>query len=97
MTRRQVAERAISKALEVRPAVMRIDAGFYAVGSSREGHGYLLEVSDCGDLWCPCEASQRGLPCYHRAALGLFLGTIPQAWIPAVDVPIGMEIAAAAS
>ncbi len=93
MTRRETAQRAISKALEVRPAVMRIDAGFYAVGSNREGHGYLLEVNPDGDLWCPCEASQRGLPCYHRAALGLHLGTVPTSWLPSVDVPVDVLVA----
>jgi hypothetical protein len=72
---------------------MRIDAGFYAVASSREGHGYLLEVSDCGDLWCPCEASQRGVPCFHRAALGIHLGTIPASWMPVVGVPIDVAVA----
>ncbi len=41
----------------------------------------------------PCEASQRGLPCYHKAALGVFLGTIPQSWLPAVDVPVALAVA----
>ncbi len=93
MTRETMCRRAISKALELNPPVMRIDAGFYAVGSSREGHGYLLEVNDCGDLWCPCEASQRGLPCYHKAALGLHLGTVPASWLPAMDTPLAVAVA----
>jgi hypothetical protein len=84
--------RAITKALEVKPPVFKVDEGFYAVASSRPGVGYLLELSDDGDLYCPCPASQRGLPCYHRAALGLFLGTIPQAWLQSVDVPIDMAV-----
>ena len=93
MTRETMCRRAITKAAEVDPPVFEVDTNFYAVGSSRPGVGYLLERNEDGDVYCPCEASQRGLPCYHRAALGLFLGTIPQAWIPAVDVPIAVAVA----
>ncbi len=97
MTRETMCRRAIAKAVEVNPPVFRVDEGFYAVGSSRPGEGYLLERNDDGDLYCPCEASQRGLPCYHRAALGLHLGTVPAAWLPAVDAPVGVEVMAVAS
>jgi hypothetical protein len=88
-----MARRAITKAAAVDPPVFRVDEGFYAVGSSRPGLGYLLEVNPDGDVFCPCEASQRGLPCFHRAALGLHLGTIPQSWVPAVHVPIDVAVA----
>jgi hypothetical protein len=88
-----MARRAIHKALEVYPPVFRIDVGFYAVGSSRPGEGYLLERNEDGDLYCPCEASQRGLPCYHKAALGLFLGTIPGSWLPSMDTPVSLVVA----
>jgi hypothetical protein len=80
MSREEMARRAISKAAAVNPPVFRVDEGFYAVGSSRPGVGYLLEVNEGGDLWCPCEASQRGLPCYHRAALGLFFSRGYRPW-----------------
>jgi hypothetical protein len=84
--------RAISKAAAVAPPVFRVDEGFYAVGSSRAGVGYLLEVNPDGDVYCPCTAATRGLPCYHSAALGLHLGTVPQSWIPAIDVPVAAAI-----
>ncbi len=93
-TRREAAERAIRKALEVNPPVFRVDAGFYAVGSSRAGEGYLLERDEAtGDLFCPCPGAQINGCCFHRAALGLFLGTVPQSWIPTVDAPIAMAVA----
>ncbi len=98
MTRRETAERAIAKALEVRPTVLQVDHDFWVVASSKPGHGYLLERDETtGDLYCPCPAAEFTGCCHHRAALGLFLGTIPMAWLPAVDVPIGVDIAAVAS
>jgi len=92
-SRREAAQRAITKALEVNPSVFAVDTNFYAVGSSRPGVGYLLERNEDGDVYCPCEASQRGLPCYHKAALGIHLGTIPTSWLPAIDAPIDMAVA----
>jgi len=97
MGRDEMARRAISKAAEVNPPVFAVDSNFYAVGSTRPGVGYLLERNEDGDVFCPCEASARGLPCYHKAALGLHLGTIPTSWVPSIDVPIDMDIAAVAS
>lgn len=91
---RQVAERAIAKALELRPVVLQVDTDFFTVASSRPGHGYLLERDpESGDLYCPCPAAEFNGCCYHRAALGLHLGTIPQSWLPAVDAPIAMAVA----
>jgi hypothetical protein len=81
--RRETAERAIAKALELRPVVLRVDNDFFAVASSELGHGYLLERDpQTGDLYCPCKAAEFAGCCYHRAALGLFLGTIPASWLP---------------
>ncbi len=97
MTRETMCRRAITKAAELRPPVFAVDSNFFAVGSSRPGVGYLLERNEDGDVFCPCTASERGLPCYHKAALGLFLGTVPTSWVPSVDVPIGVDIAAVAS
>jgi len=97
MSREEMARRAISKAAAVSPPVFRVDEGYYAVQSSKPGHGYLLEINPDGDVFCPCTASERGLPCYHKAALGLHLGTVPRSWVPSVDVPIGVDIAAVAS
>ncbi len=33
-----------------------------------------------GSIWCPCQAFH-GF-CYHKAALGIHLGTIPPSWLP---------------
>ncbi len=86
VSRRETAKRALSKALELRPVVLRVDNDFFAVASSEPGHGYLLERDPAtGDLYCPCLASEYGATCYHRAALGLFLGTIPASWLPTVQ------------
>ena len=93
MTRRETAQRAISKAVELRPVVLQVDNDFFAVQSSDPGRGYLLERDpESGDLFCPCSAAEFTGCCHHRAALGLHLGTIPQSWIPAVDVPIGVAV-----
>ncbi len=43
MTRRETAERAISKAVELRPVVIQVDNDFWAVQGSKPGHGYLVE------------------------------------------------------
>ena len=84
MTRRETAERAIAKAVELRPAVIQVDNDFWAVQGSRSGLGYLVERDPAtGDLWCPCKAAEFTGTCYHRAAVGLAIGTVPQAWIPA--------------
>ncbi len=98
MTRRETAERAIAKAVELNPTVLEVDNGFWVVASSKPGKGYMLERDETtGDLYCPCPAAEFTGCCFHRAALGLHLGTIPQSWIPAVDVHIGVDIAAVAS
>ncbi len=97
MSREEMARRAITKAAEVNPPVFAVDSNFFAVGSSRPGVGYLLERNDCGDVYCPCTASERGLPCYHKAALGLHLGTASRSWVPSLDVLIGADIVAVSS
>ena len=93
MTRETMCRRAITKAAEVNPPVFAVETNFYAVQSSDPGRGYLLDVNSDGDVYCPCTASERGLPCYHKAALGIHLGTIPRSWLPSVDVPIDMAVA----
>jgi hypothetical protein len=80
--------------VELRPVVIQVDNDFWAVASSTPGKGYMVERDpESGNLWCPCSASERGIPCYHRAAVGLAIGTIPRSWLPAVDVPIDMAVA----
>jgi len=94
MTRRQVAERAIAKAVELRPVVIQVDNDFWAVQSSKSGLGFLVERDpSTGDLWCPCKAAEMTGTCYHRAAVGLAIGTIPASWLPAVHAPIDMAVA----
>ncbi len=83
--RQAQARRAIARALELRPTILKVDEGFWCVASSTEGEGYLLERNADGDLWCPCAASQHGLCCFHRAALGIHLGTIPASWLPPAE------------
>ncbi len=69
---------AVTKAREVRPVVLKLDDGGYTVASgSRPGCGYLVRVLGDGSTACECKAAERDLYCYHRAALGLLLGTIP--------------------
>ncbi len=92
--RREAAERAISRAVELNPTVLRVDEDFFVVASSEAGRGYLLERDpQSGDLFCPCPAAQFNGTCYHRAALGIFLGTIPQSWLPPVDAPVAYAVA----
>ena len=92
--RREIAAKAIAKAVELQPTVLRIDNDFYAVASSKPGEGYLLERDpETGDLYCPCKGAEYFGTCYHRAALGIFLGTIPASWLPAVDVPVAYAVA----
>ncbi len=94
MTRRETAERAIAKAVEHRPVVIQVDNDFWAVQGSKPGHGYLVERDPAtGDLWCPCKAAEFTGTCYHRAAVGLAIGTVPQAWIPAEHTPVDMAVA----
>ncbi len=75
--------RAVTKAREVRPVVLKLDDGGYTVASgSRPGCGYLVRVLGDGSTACECKAAERDLYCYHRAALGLLLGTIPARFLP---------------
>ena len=94
MTRRETAERAIARALELRPVVIQVDDDFWAVQGSKAGLGYLVERDPAtGDLYCPCPAAEFTGCCHHRAALGIHLGTIPQAWLPAMDTPVDVAVA----
>jgi len=93
-TRRETAQKALSKALEMRPVVIQVDNDFFGVQGSEAGRGYLVERDpESRDLYCPCPGAQITGCCYHRAAVGLAIGMIPQSWIPAVDVPIDMAVA----
>ncbi len=94
MTRRQVAERAIAKAVELRPTVLRVDRDFWCVASSTPGKGYMVERDpESGDLYCPCPAAEHTGTCYHRASVGLAIGTIPASWLPVLDAPIDLAVA----
>ena len=81
--RQETARRAIAKALELRPVVIQVDHDFWAVQGSKSGLGYLVERDpETGSLWCPCKAAEFMGCCYHRAAVGIAIGTIPQSWLP---------------
>ncbi len=93
-SRRETAQRAIAKAVEVNPVVIQVDNDFWAVQGSKPGHGYLLERDpESGDLWCPCKAAEFTGTCHHRAALGLHLGTIPSSWLPTSTGGIDLAVA----
>ena len=94
-SRREAAHRAIMKALELQPIVIRVNYDFWAVASgSRPGAGYLVERDPAtGDLYCPCKAAEFTGCCYHRAAVGLALSTIPAPWIPTRAFTQGNEYA----
>ncbi len=92
--RRETAQRAVAKAVEFRPVVIQVDNDFWAVQSSKSGLGYLVERDPAtGDLWCPCKAAEFTGTCYHRAAVGLSIGTVPQAWLPTPTGGIDMAVA----
>ncbi len=97
-SRREVAQRAIAKALEVRPVVIQVDHDFWAVQGSKSGLGYLVERDPAsGDLWCPCKGSEHFGTCYHKAAVGVTIGTIPQSWLPNVSPATQTQAMAMAS
>jgi hypothetical protein len=75
-------EKAIAKALKIRPRVEFDRFGKYRVSGSRGG--YYTVVCRRSDnnyklVECTCKASERGLPCYHAAAaLSLHVGLARQ-------------------
>lgn len=90
--------RAVAKAREVRPVVLKLEDGCYTVASgSRPGCGYLVRVLGDSSTACECKAAEQGLYCYHRATVGLLLGTIPTQFLgtdpceatPLVQAPKG--------
>ncbi len=73
---------AVRKAQQVAPAVLELAPGFHAVASqSRPGAGYVVRTYADGHSVCECEGQERAGYCYHRAALGLLLGTIPAQYL----------------
>jgi hypothetical protein len=68
--------KALVKAIKLNGAalVTRLEHGIYAVPSQTQpGVEYLVcgVKLDGSDLTCTCEAGQRGIPCWHRAATRL--------------------------
>ncbi len=81
--------RAIHKAREQAPAIYAIGDGYYALPSAtRPGAGYLVEVGADGYTHCECEGSQRAGYCWHRAAVGLLIGTIPSRFLDVAGVEL---------
>lgn len=68
------AQRAIEKAMDVHPRVGF--AGANPSGSIKvwlvAGHaGDYAVYEECGQMHCTCQAAERGIICYHRAAVQL--------------------------
>ncbi len=73
---------AVRKAQQVAPAVLELAPGFYAVASkSRPGAGYVVRTYTDGHSTCECEGQERAGYCYHRASVGLRLGTLPSQYL----------------
>ncbi len=84
----QAIRNAISKAQKAQPAVIRLGVEWFAVASaSKPGTGYMVHLYTDGGTTCSCRAAEQGTYCFHRAAVGLQLGTIPARFLeqPAVD------------
>ena len=69
---------AVAKARKKNPTVLRLGEGLYAVERvSRKGEAFVVRVYENGHSVCECKGSEHAGYCYHRAAVGLRLGTIP--------------------
>ncbi len=78
---------AVLKAQELQPAVLELAPGFYAVASqSRPGAGYVVRTYGDGHSVCECKGQEHAGYCYHRAEVGLKLGTVPAAYVEAAPV-----------
>lgn len=75
-------ERAIEKALKLRPTVKFDHFGRYRVSGTKGGYYTVLcRKSDNGfkTIACTCKGAERGLVCYHSvAALSLHIGLARQ-------------------
>lgn len=77
--------RAVAKAQSLQPTVLQVDKHFWAVASQGcSGLDYLCEEGTDGVLWCPCQGYSHTGYCYHVAAVGLSLGTIPSKFLAPV-------------
>ncbi len=74
-------QNAISKARKLRPAVKFDRFGRYRVSGSRGGY-YTVICKRSGNNYktveCTCRGAERGLVCYHAAALSLHVGSARQ-------------------
>jgi hypothetical protein len=79
---KQQIERAIAKALKIRPRVEFDRFGRYRVSGSKGGfYTVICKKSDNGykTIECTCKGGERGLPCFHAAAaLSLHIGIARQ-------------------
>ncbi len=92
--RKSTIEHSLEKAGRIKPVILEVDPNFWAVASSTPGKAYLVERDpETGDLWCPCPGFAHTGYCYHKAAVGLMLGTIPEAWVPAPASTYMYEVA----
>ncbi len=73
---------AVAKARKVQPVVLDLGDGWHSVASlSQPGTGHLVRVAATGCSECGCKGHQQAGYCYHRAAVGLRLGTIPASFL----------------
>jgi hypothetical protein len=93
-TTRARIDAAVSRALEAKLPIIKVDRDYYAVGSSsRPNEGYLLEIDDTGSIWCPCPGFEHTGLCVHKMSLGLHLGRVPASWLPTPTGGIDMQVA----
>jgi hypothetical protein len=74
-------ENAIQKAKKVRSSVKFDRFGRYRISGSKGGfYTVVCKKSDNGykTVECTCKGAERGLPCYHAAALSLHIGLARQ-------------------
>lgn len=74
-------ERAIAKALKIRPRVQFVNFGRYQVSSSKGFYTVVCCKDESGQkvVACGCKGAEKGLACYHAAAaLSLHIGLARQ-------------------
>ncbi len=74
-------ERAIAKALKIRPRVAFVRFGHYQVSGSKGYYTVICRKDQRGykTVACTCKGAEKGLVCYHAAsALSLHVGLAKQ-------------------
>ncbi len=74
-------ERAIAKALKIRPRVQFVNFGRYQVSGSKGFYTVVCRKDESGQkvVACGCKGAEKGLVCYHAvSALSLHIGLAKQ-------------------